>query len=470
MKQAMRILLCGVLAAGLLLSSCGKKPETPDVPLTGSKTEPVTTVREPGTDDPIDYETLSRVPFEGLEPSPEGDFTAAETSGGLTVTGYTGTDKKVRIPDSIGGKPVTGIADEAFRGNTGMTVLWIPDGVTSFGRNILVGTKSLYALHTPLPTEEGKRFLGWLFGAESYERNNVEDLRRIDFLEIGGHATELPAYSLFDCNDLVTLRLPEGMTQIGDWALARCAALRLLDVSGLRSLGSGALMGCTSLRELTFSATLETIGREALGNCNGLRRLTLPFAGGSRTENRFLGWLFGAKIAELSPGLYPAGLREIVLLNDAGSLADEAFYAAPIVTLTIGTGLTEIGARAFADCANLKSVSLTAGITAIRDNAFTGCTALKTVILPEGMTEMGINTFLGCTALTAVTLPGSLTDLPAGSFMGCTNLREVTLGGVTKVGSNAFRGCASLAAVRAAGSVSFAGGNDAAKAVLTVAP
>lgn len=467
MKQTMRILLCGALAAGLLLSACGKKQAAPAAPRATEETEPERTAKATETGDPIDYDTLSRAPFEGLVPSPEGDFTVAEVPGGVAVTGYTGTDKKVRIPDTVGGKPVTGIADGAFRNKEDITVLWIPDSVTAFGAEILVGTKALYALHTPLPTEEGKRFIGWLFGAADYERNNVEDLRRIDFLEIGGSAADLPAYALFDCNDLVTLRLPEGMTGIGDWALARCASLKLLDVSGIVTLGEGALLGCTSLSELTFSAKLERIGKEALGNCNALTRLTLPFVGESRTENRFLGWLFGAKTAELSPGLYPTGLREVVLLDGAGTLAAEAFYAAPIVSLTVGTGLTEIGTRAFADCQALTTLSLPSGVTAIHSNAFTGCKALETVVLPEGLTELGVNAFLGCQSLASVTLPQSLTVLPAGCFLNCRSLREVELGGVTTVGGNAFRGCDALASLRAAGAVSFADGNEAAEALLS---
>ncbi|HBF14263.1 MAG TPA: hypothetical protein DDW30_00985 [Clostridiales bacterium] len=383
----------------------------------------------------------------------------------MTVTAYIGTGERVRIPDFIGGKPVVAVADGAFRGKSGIKVLWIPDSVTTFGRNILVGTASLYALHTPLPAEEGKQFLGWLFGAESYERNNVEDLRRIDFLEIGGTPTELPAYALYDCNDLVTVRLPETVTAIGGWALARCASLKQVNLSRVTQVGEGALVGCTSLAEVALPA-LEHIGREALGACNGLRRLTLPFVGESRTENRFLGWLFGARTALEAEGLYPSGLREVVLTDGTVPLADYAFYAATMRSVTVGTGATEVGVRAFGGCSNLREVSLPAGITAVREHAFSECTALRTVTLPEGVTALGINAFLGCTALETVTLPQTLESLPSGTFLGCRGLKSVDLGGVRAVGVNAFRGCDALETVNAAGDVSFAEGNDRAEALV----
>lgn len=464
MKQNKLIWAGALLAAAVLFSACAGKPENPSASTAGEATEaPAGTVdTTPETEDPIDYDALGRIPFANLKASAESDFTVEEGADGVTVTAYVGAGEQVRIPDRIGGKPVVAIADGAFRGISGMKVLWIPDSVTTFGSGILVGTASLYALHTPLPAEEGKQFLGWLFGAESYERNNVEDLRRIDFLEIGGTPTELPAYALYDCNDLVTVRLPETVTAIGDWAFARCTSLKQTGLSCVKEVGEGALIGCSSLAEVALPA-LERIGREALGACNGLRRLTLPFVGESRTENRFLGWLFGARTATEAKGLYPGGLREVILTDGTVPLADYAFYAATMRSVTVGTGATEVGVRAFGGCNNLREVSLPAGITAVREHAFSECTALEAVTLPEGVTELGVNAFLGCTALETVTLPQTLERLPSGVFLGCRRLKDIDLGGVRTVGSNAFRGCGALETVRAAGDVTFSEGNGTAE-------
>lgn len=470
MKGQIRFAALALLCAALLLpTGCQSKSDTPPARTEGETEGEEHVSREPTPEDTTDYDLLSRVPFEGLESSPEADFTVSETANGVTVTGYVGSATKVRIPERIGGKPVTALADGAFRDQKTVRVLWIADSVTVFGENVLGGMEQLYALHTPLPDEDGKRFIGWLFGATAYERNNVEGMRRITNLEIGGAATALPDHALFDCNDLVTLRLSDRITAIGDYALARCASLKLLDASTLRTVGTGALLGCTALRELTFGEDLEKIGRGALDSCNGLRRLTLPFVGESRETNRFLGWLFGAETAALSPGLYPTGLTELTL-NGGGAVASEALYAAPIATLRITGGVTELGARALADCTSLTTLTLPASLTAIRENAFSGCTALREVTLPEGLTALGVNAFLGCTALESVVLPETLTALSACAFMGCARLARVTLGGVTAVGVNAFRGCTSLTELKCAHSVTFAEGNSAAEALLGNAP
>lgn len=468
MNHPFRLFFCAALAAGLCLTvSCSKSPAEPTGKATESVTETETETKPGQTEevDTTDYDALAAAPFLELNESPAVDFTVSETADGVTVTGYTGSDARVRIPEQINGKPVIGLGDGAFRDCKTVHVLWIPDSVVTFGKEILIGTDTLYALHTPLPSAEGQRFIGWLFGAETYERNNMEDLRRIDFLEIGGSLTEIPAYAFFDCNDLITVRFPQSVAKIGNYAFARCASLKAIDVSQISHLGDGALLGCTSLTSLTFGEALESVGRESLGNCNALKRLELPFVGESRTEHRFLGWLFGAAAAEQSQGLYPSGLSELKLSGSAGTLAPAALSAAPIEVLTLERGLTGIGARALADCTKLRDVVLPEGVTEIGENAFSGCTALRSVTFPEGLRTIGINAFMNCTALTSVVLPSSLTTLPACCFMGCRSLSTVDLGGVATVGVRAFHNCPALNRVEKSQNVTFAEGNEAAESL-----
>lgn len=465
MQNQNSLRLLALLACAALLGSCGGKTEPPQPEQT--ETEPfdseTTAEKDTETQEPIDYSALGKIPFEGLETTAESDFSYSVTESGACVTAYLGSAQRVRVPDTLGGRPVTAIGDGAFRNCTTVKVLYLPDSVTDYGEDTLVGMTSLYALHAPLPTDTDKCFLGWLFGAETYERNNVEDLRRVDFFELGGTVTEIPSYAFFDCNDLITVAIQESVSEIGAYAFARCASLQFLNLSNIATVGEGALFGCSSLQDVTFGESLKSIGRSALSGCTSLKCLTLPFVGESRTEHRYLGWLFGADAAEQAMGVYPSGLREIVLTQSAESIANDAFYAVPLRILTVHGNLGEIGARAFADCTNLKSICFSGGLKTIRENAFAGCSALTELTLPEGVETIGINAFLGCTRLERVTLPRTLSSLPACCFMGCERLKEIELGGVRTVGINAFRGCGALRSVRTESTVEFDDGNDAAK-------
>lgn len=463
-KQTLALFLSLALLPALMVSCGQKEDEAPA--RTEAHTQAQTESETPETEDPTDYETLAALPFQNLSESPAEDFTVTELNGTLTVTGYTGTDTKLRIPESINGKPVTGIADGALQDQAGLTVLWIPDSVTEFGEGILKGCTGLYALHTPLPGDADKAYLGYLYGALSYQTNNVAELRTLDFLELGGTLTTLPAFALYDCNDLVCVRLPESVTALGEFSLYRCESLKYINTEGLQTVGRYAFGLCTSLSELTFGASLTEIGLGAFENCTSMRRLTLPFIGGSAEENRYLGYVFGAADAGFSGGFFPSSLREVILLPGCSSLGDYAFYECDSLrSVTLPETLASIGVRAFSGCTGLREIVLPDSLQTVRESAFFGCTSLASVRFGNGLTALGVQTFMGCTALTEVTLPSSLTALPNSCFSGCTALQTVNLGGVNAVGIHAFYGCTSLTAVTGAETVEFGEGNEQAEQI-----
>ena len=53
----------------------------------------------------------------------------------ITFTQYTGTDKNVVIPQTINGKPVVAIANNAFYNKSSITNIILPSGITSIGIN-----------------------------------------------------------------------------------------------------------------------------------------------------------------------------------------------------------------------------------------------------------------------------------------------------------------------------------------------
>ena len=59
------------------------------------------------------------------------------------ITGYEGTSAKLALPDKLNGIVLAGIADEAFKGNTALTEVVIPDGVTSIGARAFEGCTAL---------------------------------------------------------------------------------------------------------------------------------------------------------------------------------------------------------------------------------------------------------------------------------------------------------------------------------------
>lgn len=132
-------------------------------------------------------------------------------------------------------------------------------------------------------------------------------------------------------------------------------------------------------------------------------------------------------------------------------------YRASVTRIVIpaesgGISITSIGARAFAECPLLESVTVPEGIDAIGEGTFADCPSLTEVIWNAvGCSSAGSDSapaFAGCDALSRVTFGNGVTVIPAFAFLGCKALSSVTLGqGVVEIGDWAFSGCSSLAAV-----------------------
>ena len=63
----------------------------------------------------------------------QAQLTFTTNNDAITITGYTGSDGTVVIPDTTNGYPVSAIADYAFYGISTLTNLTIPSSVTNIG-------------------------------------------------------------------------------------------------------------------------------------------------------------------------------------------------------------------------------------------------------------------------------------------------------------------------------------------------
>lgn len=92
-----------------------------------------------------------------------------------------------------------------------------------------------------------------------------------------------------------------------------------------------------------------------------------------------------------------------------------------------GYPIVAIGDEAFANCSNLKSLTIQASVKTIGVNAFTNCTALTAITLPESVTKLGDAAFYNCSALAEVNLSDNITEMGLYCFAYCFSLEEIVL-------------------------------------------
>ena len=233
-----------------------------------------------------------------------------------------------------------------------------------------------------------------------------------------------------------TVKLPEGLTSIGNHAFYECESLKTVNLpKGLTSIGSWAFSYCNSLEEVSLPESLTSINDSAFSGCDSLREVNLP-------EGLISvgGWAFSSCDS----------LEEVSLPESLTSISNSTFSdCVSLREVSLPEGLTSIGNEAFSGCDSLEEVNLPESLTSIGIGIFQYCDSLRKISLPEGLTSTGEHTFYSCDNLEEVNLPKSLTSIGYRAFDYCKSLKEIRLPeNLTNIGSYAFTDCASLREVK----------------------
>ena len=401
--------------------------------------------REPTSTDP--YVSQLEAAFATTPETPASDLAYTAEGGAVTVTGYTGSEAVVVIPATLDGLPVTAIGEGAFAGMGGLKALSLPDSVTAVGFGAFAGCSAMTTLRTPVCTVDAERaYFGALFGATSHAANGSAVPRKLSavILTVG---EEIPDYAFYGCSSIVALALPDCLTHIGNFGFYGCESLTYIDMGDapITSVGEWAFTNNKALLELHLPATVTDMGFAMLEGCGALEELTIPFVGGSTTENRYLGYLFGASDHTFTEGYLPASLMRVRVAEGCTEIPDNAFFGCSSVReITLPEGVRTIGRRTFYGCERLAAVTLPDSVTSIGDDAYHGCIRMTSFEGGTGLTTLGIQAFMDCVSLATVSLPDGVTHLPNACFWGCASLSEITANGVTTKGEQVFRGCDKL--------------------------
>ena len=95
-----------------------------------------------------------------------------------------------------------------------------------------------------------------------------------------------------------------------------------------------------------------------------------------------------------------------------------------------------------------QSVVIEQGVTSVGYWAFANCTNLKTISLPDGITVIEANAFYN-SGLTSIVLPNSVTEVQESAFSNCKQLASCDLGrGIKHIGKNCFWDCTALKSLK----------------------
>jgi hypothetical protein len=347
----------------------------------------------------------------------QAQFTYTTNNGAITITGYTGTNTAVTIPDTITGLPVTSIGTDAFSFCTSLTSVTIPNSVISIGQDAFSHCYGLTSVTIPNSVPS----IG------NYAFQHCSSLTSVT---IPNSVISIGSYAFEYCSSLTSVTIPDSVTSIGSYAFQSCTKLASVTIgNSVTSIGDYAFQFCTSLTSVTIPNSVTSIGRETFFQCSSLTNVMI----GNSVTNIGISTFAGCvSLTDLTVDALNSIYSSLdgVLFNKSQTMLIQ-YPARKAGSYTIPNSVTSIGGGAFLRCISLTSVIIPNSVTGIEDEAFAYCPSLTSVTIGNSVTNIGGFAFVGCTSLTGVYFQGNAPSFSLNVFYKANNASVYYLPGTT---------------------------------------
>ena len=362
-----------------------------------------------------------------------------------TITRYNGYATYLAIPETIGGAAVKAIGPEAFAHHYYLALLELPEGLEAIGDGAFYNCATLGHVKFPstLKTIGDNAFYNAYQGS-LFELPSAETIGDFAFYFAGIKGS---------------VALPDGLTSIGTGAFESCGSLggTLYLPASLETIGDGAFKGNLLLQYVIVDSPIPpTLGEGVFAGCDYLYDIDLYAHG---TKQQMLDWQAYVDALGIpcrvwraqdptaeSPESGAYQYENLMLTEYTGAqprihahltvsqepvvgLGDGVFKGSQTIeyfSVAHNDAFTTIGAEAFMD-STLREVDLFDSVTTIGARAFAGCAQLETLTLPESVTEIGEGALDGLTGLKKLVVKCDPAILPASAFANLSNLTDVTI-------------------------------------------
>ena len=381
------------------------------------------------------------------------------------------------------------IGTYAFRKNTSLTTIIVPNTVTKIGSGAFSGCGSLVEITLPFvgdsiktSSDENKYSFGYIFGTSSYTGASSISQRYL-----GGDAgdgkfyIESPTYyipsnltkvtitggyinygAFYGCSMITTVNIPSDVTYIGRYAFYGCKNLSSLNstTSGTFNIPDNvntipiyAFYDCDGLTHLNLHDDLTRIDEHAFYACTNLE-----FVGACDNVNYIGYWAFYncTKITKFNSNT----VGEMIIPSSCTYIGANAFYGMDKITdLYVGSTVEEIGNGAFAGFAALENLT----IPFVGDknkttseqyqyplgyifgtSSYTGGKGVTQYYVGENVNSYTSNTYYIPEKLKNIVVTDD-TIISLGAFHNCSSVESITIpASVTYIGNYAFLECKAL--------------------------
>jgi hypothetical protein len=307
------------------------------------------------------------------------------------------TESSFTVPDTV-----IHIKSNAFIDGV-LKNLIIPSSVEIIERGALNKELNIETLSLPFVGESKNtnQFLGYIFGAETYEDNNSFVSLSLKTVLINSGSLEIGAF--YNCKNISDIILPNNLEKISDFAFSWTNIESFTIPESVNYIGRDAFSYCENLEkinsningEFIFGSNINFLGSGMISGCGKLNKLTIPFLGTDSIVNAkegnigYLGNLFDTFNAPdnyfLNNSKYIDVYQTIEYYPSTGG-RDVSGYNVPITfkELTV-TNASKITAFAISGFINLESIYLNCNINKVGKMAFDYWNSSQTIYYKYSM-------------------------------------------------------------------------------------
>lgn len=390
--------------------------------------------------------------------------------------------KTINIP-----KSVTSIGEHAFIDCSGLTSMNIHSNAISIGFNAFANCSNLVVNYyvTDIIDLCNNTVLCSIGCPVTLIDNKGNEIKE---LIIPKEITTIREYAFYYCCGLTSVTIPNNVTSIGEAAFRDCESLYSVTIpNSVTSIGRNAFYGCSSLTTLVIGSGVTNIGEGALNFVNLKKAIWLTntpptgyynasgeinyvsndqFSFYNQVKYQFLSSYFdvdGIKYVPVSPSERTCDAIDCVYDESATNTRIASTVVYKGVTMTVKNikpffaynnnyiktlsveNDGELAYNSFANCNNLKSVTLGKKVSAIGNGAFSGCSSLDMIDIPDMVTELRERTFSGCTSLKEIKIGSNVKTIYDYALSECSALPSITIpSAVTTIKDAVFYNCTSL--------------------------
>ena len=163
------------------------------------------------------------------------------------------------------------------------------------------------------------------------------------------------------------------------WYLYRKYFNKVIISDDCTAIGNYAFYECDNILSVHIPESVRRIGYSAFSYCKGLTKVTLP-----------------SKLTYIESSLFSdcINLRTVYIPEGVTNISSHAFYNCyNLENIDIPSNVTHIGGSAFYNCRSLTAVTISENVHTIEYGAFAYCDGIGSVLIPANIMNIGDNAF-----------------------------------------------------------------------------